>query len=55
MSPVVPVFVPIADSWPRSVDDGAAHSEWGWSPDYDLATMTGGMLDKLKAKLKTVG
>jgi nucleoside-diphosphate-sugar epimerase len=37
----------IADSWPRSIDDGAAHEEWDWQPDYDLAAMTADMLDKL--------
>ncbi len=42
----------IADSWPRSLDDGAARAEWGWAPTYDLAAMTGDMLDKLRAKFK---
>jgi nucleoside-diphosphate-sugar epimerase len=37
----------IADSWPRSIDDSAARTEWGWQPDYDLAAMTVDMLDKL--------
>ena len=26
----------IADSWPGSVDDSEACSDWGWSQDYDL-------------------
>jgi nucleoside-diphosphate-sugar epimerase len=34
----------IADSWPRSIDDGAAREEWGWQPEYDLAAMTADML-----------
>jgi len=38
----------IADSWPRSLDDSAARDEWGWTPDYDLASMTRDMLDKLR-------
>jgi len=37
----------IADSWPSSVDDSAAREEWGWEPAWDLAAMTGDMLDKL--------
>jgi nucleoside-diphosphate-sugar epimerase len=26
----------IVDSWPVDVDDGAARSDWGWRPDFDL-------------------
>ncbi|HHS49818.1 MAG TPA: NAD-dependent epimerase, partial [candidate division Zixibacteria bacterium] len=37
----------IADSWPRSIDDSAARDEWGWSPDWDLDSMTKDMLEKL--------
>jgi nucleoside-diphosphate-sugar epimerase len=37
----------IADSWPCSLDDSAARSEWGWAPDYDLARMTRDMLESL--------
>jgi nucleoside-diphosphate-sugar epimerase len=40
----------IADSWPRSLDDSAAHAEWGWQPAWDLASMTVDMLDKLRAR-----
>lgn len=47
-----PVRQAIADSWPRSLDDSAAREEWGWAPEYDLATMTKDMLDNLRAKLK---
>ena len=46
-----PELQEIADSWPRSVDDGAARAEWGWAPEYDLAAMTADMLDKLGARL----
>jgi nucleoside-diphosphate-sugar epimerase len=48
---VDPVRQSIADSWPDSVDDGAARSEWGWSPSYDLESMTRDMLEKLRARL----
>jgi len=37
----------IADSWPRSIDDSAARVEWGWRPEYDLASMTADMLEVL--------
>jgi nucleoside-diphosphate-sugar epimerase len=50
---VDPVRQAIADSWPRSIDDRAARTEWGWSPTYDLAAMTEDMIEKLGARLKT--
>jgi len=49
---VDPIRQAIADSWPRSVDDSAAMTEWGWSPAYDVAAMTRDMLEKLGTKLK---
>ena len=39
----------IADSWPRSVDDSAARSDWGWQPKYDLALMVETMLKNLRS------
>jgi len=41
----------IADSWPRSVDDAVARTEWGWSPEYNLERMTEDMIEKLTEKL----
>ena len=41
----------IADSWPESLDDRPARQEWGWTPDFDLAAMTGDMLRALGARL----
>jgi nucleoside-diphosphate-sugar epimerase len=41
----------IAESWPASIDDSAAREEWGWKPDFDLASMTKDMLEKLSKKL----
>jgi len=38
----------IADTWPKSIDDSASREEWGWEPDYDLASMTKDMLEKLR-------
>jgi nucleoside-diphosphate-sugar epimerase len=52
---VDPVRQAIADSWPRHMDDTVAHAEWGWSPRFDLATMTQDMLEKLAAKFATEG
>jgi len=34
----------IADSWPVSVDDSAARQDWGWNPEYNLASMVADML-----------
>ena len=47
-----PVRQAIADSWPHSVDDSAARTEWGWAPRYDIEAMTKDMIEKLGAKLK---
>ncbi len=38
----------IADVWPSSVDDTAARDDWGWAPEYDLASMTDDMLAHLR-------
>ena len=49
---VDPVRQAIADSWPRSLDDSAAHADWDWQPRFDLDAMTQDMLARLKDKLK---
>jgi len=41
----------IADTWPASIDDSAARSEWGWKPGWDLASMTSDMIEKLRQKI----
>ena len=38
----------IADSWPASIDDSSARSDWGWKPRFDLSKMTKEMLVQLK-------
>ncbi len=48
---VDPVRQAIADSWPRSMDDSAARSGWGWRPEYDLAKMTADMITVLSERL----
>lgn len=40
----------IADTWPRTIDDTPARQEWGWCPDYDLASMAADMLEKLSRR-----
>lgn len=37
----------IADSWPASIDDGAARNDWGWKEEFDLDKMTKKMLENL--------
>lgn len=49
---VDPTRQAIADSWPETLDDSAAQSEWDWEPRYDLPAMTADMLEKLGARLK---
>ena len=48
---VDPVKQEIANSWPNSLDDSAAREEWGWSPNYDLDSMSEDMLKNLRIKL----
>ncbi len=38
----------IANSWPQSIDDTVARTDWGWKNEYDLDKMTEEMLDNLK-------
>ncbi len=37
----------IADSWPESIDDSKARTDWGWSPAYELKRTTLEMLEQL--------
>lgn len=41
----------IAESWPESIDDSHARSDWGWKREYDLAAMTEIMLREVKKKI----
>jgi nucleoside-diphosphate-sugar epimerase len=38
----------IANSWPGSIDDSTAQADWGWKPQFDLASMTDDMLKNLQ-------
>jgi len=41
----------IAESWPESIDDTAARSDWGWKHEFGLDEMTEIMLKEVKKKL----
>ena len=43
----------IADSWPSSIDDAVAKSEWGYAPKFSTEKMTETMLENLRVKLAT--
>ena len=45
---VDPVRQAIADSWPNRMDDSCARSEWDWTPEYDLPSMTRDMIRHLR-------
>ena len=49
---VDPVRQAIADSWPDNMDDSCARAEWGWTPHYDLDSMSKDMIEHLRIKLK---
>jgi nucleoside-diphosphate-sugar epimerase len=40
----------IAESWPRSIDDSMARSDWNWSHKFGLKEITETMINNLKAK-----
>jgi nucleoside-diphosphate-sugar epimerase len=37
----------IADSWPKSIDDRIARSDWGWKHEYNLPKMTDDMIKNM--------
>lgn len=40
----------IADSWPKSIDDTSARTDWNWKHNYDLLKMTKEMIFQLEKK-----
>jgi Nucleoside-diphosphate-sugar epimerases len=38
----------IAESWPQSIDDSVARSDWGWKHEFDLDKMTKDMITNLR-------
>jgi nucleoside-diphosphate-sugar epimerase len=47
---VEPVKQAIANSWPNSMDDSCARSEWGWKPSWNIENMTTDMLRAIREK-----
>jgi nucleoside-diphosphate-sugar epimerase len=37
----------IADSWPKSIDDSVARSDWNWKHEFDLPKMTADMFNNI--------
>ena len=37
----------IADSWPKSIDDSVARSDWKWKHEFDLSKMTIDMFNNI--------
>lgn len=46
-----PLRQSIADSWPDSLDDSCARTEWDWMPEFDLDAMSQDMIKNLRVKL----
>lgn len=42
----------IADTWPQSIDDSQARTDWGWQPEYDLTAMTKALYENIKKKME---
>lgn len=40
----------IADSWPKSIDDSSARTDWNWNHNYNLKLMTKEMISQLEKK-----
>jgi nucleoside-diphosphate-sugar epimerase len=43
----------IADSWPKSIDDSSARTDWNWKHDYNLELMTKEMISQLEKKYRS--
>ncbi len=41
----------IAETWPSSVDDTTARTDWGWTPTFDLGAMVEDMLEHLRERV----
>ena len=37
----------IAETWPRSIDDSLARTDWGWQPLHTLPSMVADMLHNI--------
>ncbi len=41
----------IADSWPASIDDSCARTDWGWKNLFNISSMTADMLNNIQTKI----
>jgi nucleoside-diphosphate-sugar epimerase len=41
----------IAETWPESIDDQTARTDWGWKAEYDLQKMTAEMIRQIRPAL----
>jgi len=41
----------IADSWPKSIDDTAARTDWGWKANFGLTEIVTVMLENVNVEL----
>src|SRR3989339_323897 len=41
----------IADSWPQSIDDSQARTDWGWLPQYSLEQLVEAMYTNIKKQI----
>jgi len=41
----------IAESWPQTIDDSQARTDWGWRPQFDLGQMAAELYQHIKSKL----
>lgn len=46
-----PVREGIARTWPLRLDDTPAREEWGWQPEFDMATMTADMIKHITTEV----
>lgn len=44
----------LADSWPDSIDDSHARSDWGWKAQYDVKALVKTMISEIKKKKLSV-
>ncbi len=42
----------IAEGWPKTIDDSAARTDWGWKPEFELPQMTQALYANIGNKLQ---
>ena len=42
-----PALVKLTESWPTTIEDATARSDWGWQPRYDLPTLADHFIEEL--------